>query len=66
MSTYTWQKSSYSPEGGNCVNVAAAPDGTLRIRESDDPGVLLSLAPGQLGALLIAVKGGRLQVRAKG
>ncbi|MFI6703905.1 DUF397 domain-containing protein [Streptomyces sp. NPDC050509] len=64
MPTYQWQKSSYSSEGANCVNVAAAPDGTLRIRESDDPDVLLSLAPGQLGSLLIAIKDG-LRVRAE-
>ncbi|MFD5752902.1 DUF397 domain-containing protein [Streptomyces sp. NPDC127033] len=66
MPRYEWQKSSYSSEGANCVNVAAAPDGTLRIRESDDPEVLLSLAPGQLSALLIAIKGGRLRVQTEG
>ncbi|MEE1798839.1 MULTISPECIES: DUF397 domain-containing protein [unclassified Streptomyces] len=61
MPRYEWQKSSYSSEGGNCVNVAAAPDGTLRLRESDDPDVLLFLAPGQLGSLLIAIKADRLR-----
>ncbi|MFJ7324474.1 DUF397 domain-containing protein [Streptomyces sp. NPDC101062] len=66
MPSYAWQKSSYSSEGANCVNIAAASDGTLRLRESDAPDVLLSLGSGQLGSLLMAIKSGRLRVRAEG
>ncbi|MFF2412206.1 DUF397 domain-containing protein [Streptomyces sp. NPDC058092] len=29
MSEYNWQKSSYSTEGANCVNIAGASDGTF-------------------------------------
>ncbi|MEE1798838.1 MULTISPECIES: DUF397 domain-containing protein [unclassified Streptomyces] len=58
MSSYAWQKSSYSPEGGNCVNVAAASDGTLRLQESDDPGGILATTRAPFGALLTAIKGG--------
>jgi len=48
-----WQKSSYSggPEG-NCLYVAPAPDGTIRLRESDTPDVILATAPEGLAALL--------------
>jgi hypothetical protein len=31
-----WRTSSYSPNGGNCVEVAPAPDGVL-VRDSKDP-----------------------------
>ncbi|MER5850643.1 DUF397 domain-containing protein [Streptomyces sp. NPDC002012] len=56
MHTYNWQKSSYSNEGANCVNVATAPDGTLRLRESDEPDVMLAATRGGLGALLASIK----------
>ncbi|MCX5200266.1 DUF397 domain-containing protein [Streptomyces sp. NBC_00237] len=53
MPTLHWQKSSFSGGAeGNCVNVATSPDGTLRLRESDDPATVLSATAGQLAALL--------------
>jgi hypothetical protein len=58
MSTYSWQKSSYSGTGGNCVNVAAADDGTIKLRESDDPGTIVTTTPEKLGALIRGVKAG--------
>ncbi|MEN2422150.1 DUF397 domain-containing protein [Streptomyces rimosus] len=54
-----WQKSSYSNEGVNCLNVAAAPDGTVRLRESDDPQVILSATREGLAAFLAAIKESR-------
>lgn len=56
MKTFEWQKSSYSAEGANCVNVAAAPDGLLRLRESTDPGTTLAVRPAALRGLLKAIK----------
>ncbi|MFH9423426.1 DUF397 domain-containing protein [Streptomyces sp. NPDC017529] len=56
MHVYRWQKSSYSNEGVNCVNVAAAPDGTFRLRESDAPEAILSATRGSLTAFLAAIK----------
>ncbi len=32
-----WQKSSYSGDQGNCVEVAALPDGGRAVRDSKDP-----------------------------
>ncbi|MEU7043093.1 DUF397 domain-containing protein [Streptomyces varsoviensis] len=66
MDGYAWQKSSYSTEGANCVHVAAASDGTIRLRESDAPDAVLSIAPGALRGLLAAIKGDRLGCPAKG
>ena len=35
----TWRKSSYSSgQGGNCVEVAALPDGGIAVRDSKNPG----------------------------
>ncbi|MEV7195947.1 DUF397 domain-containing protein [Streptomyces sp. NPDC093510] len=56
MPDLTWQKSTHSQEASSCVHVATAPDGTLRLRESDDPDVILTTSPTQLGALISAVK----------
>lgn len=56
MHTYIWQKSSYSTEGANCVNVAAAPDGSLRLRESDAPDQILTVHRSGLAALLASMK----------
>jgi putative sterol carrier protein len=55
---YNWQKSSYSPNAGNCVYVAAADDGTVKIRESDDPEVIVTTTPEKLKAFILGVKAG--------
>ena len=52
-----WQKSTFSgnPQG-DCLYIAAAPDGTIRLRESDTPGTVLIAAPRELAALLAGIK----------
>ncbi|GHJ40060.1 DUF397 domain-containing protein [Streptomyces sp. TS71-3] len=54
-----WQKSTFSsgPQG-ECLNVAVAPDGTIRLRESDAPRTVLIATPHGLAALLEDIKGG--------
>lgn len=64
MHAYIWQKSSYSTEGANCLNLAAAPDDTLCLRESDDPNRILTVNREGLSALLTAVKTDRLPAAA--
>ncbi|MEU6391469.1 DUF397 domain-containing protein [Streptomyces sp. NPDC046939] len=54
----TWQKSAYSQEASSCVYIATAPDGTLRLRESDVPNVVLATSHGPLHALIRALKAG--------
>ena len=56
MQTLHWQKSSYSGDGSNCVNIAATPTGTLHLRESDQPDVILTTAPPGLRALISRLK----------
>ncbi|WP_447040193.1 DUF397 domain-containing protein [Streptomyces sp. DSM 118878] len=56
MSALEWQKSSFSAEAANCVYVAATPDDTVRVRESDEPGRILSVSREALCALLASVK----------
>ncbi|MGW7573237.1 DUF397 domain-containing protein [Streptomyces sp. NPDC054765] len=58
MTTYDWQKSSYSAQGSNCLYVAA-PDGqTIKLRESDDPDFILTTTPANLKAFILGVKAG--------
>ncbi|MEC4020542.1 DUF397 domain-containing protein [Streptomyces sp. H27-D2] len=59
MADLTWQKSSHSSEGNNCVELAPAPDGSIRLRESDDPDGVLAVGRPGLSAFLLAVKAGR-------
>ncbi|MGW1028865.1 DUF397 domain-containing protein [Streptomyces sp. NPDC002577] len=58
MSELHWQKSSYSQEASSCVYIASAVDGLIRLRESDEPDVILVADRAQLGALIAAVKSG--------
>jgi hypothetical protein len=56
MSELHWQKSSYSQEASSCVYVAAAPDTTVRLRESDEPDLVLQTSRNAMAALIAAVK----------
>ena len=53
-----WQKSTYSQEQGDCVELAVTAQGAVLIRESDDPGVVLSTTPSALARFLQAIKHG--------
>ncbi|WP_269858429.1 DUF397 domain-containing protein [Streptomyces sp. RPT161] len=62
MSRLTWQKSSYSEEGANCVNVAISSGRTPRIhlRESDRPEAIVTTTSAHLASLLQKIKAGEL------
>jgi len=52
-----WQKSSFSGGAeGNCLFIATTPDGTIRLRESDEPHTVITTAPQGLTALLRHIK----------
>lgn len=53
-----WQKSSYSHEGANCLNVAAPTPDAIKIRESDDPDIILTTTPAALGVFIRVAKTG--------
>ncbi|WNE98507.1 DUF397 domain-containing protein [Streptomyces luomodiensis] len=58
MLTYNWQKSSFSGNAGNCVYVATGEHHTVRLRESDEPEVVLATTPATFGGFIRAVKAG--------
>jgi hypothetical protein len=48
-----WRKASYSSNQGNCVEVAALPDGGRAVRDSKDPsGPVLTFSAGAWRAFL--------------
>lgn len=51
-----WQKSTYSQEASACVYLAATPAGTILLRESDEPGTVVTTGPRQLDALITALR----------
>jgi hypothetical protein len=54
MSDLAWRKSSYSgTTGGDCVEIAALPEGRRAVRDSKDPGgPVLVLTAGQWAGLV--------------
>ncbi|MEW2523553.1 DUF397 domain-containing protein [Streptomyces sp. NPDC047071] len=65
MDALNWQKSTYSENASSCVYVAAGPDGTVLLRESDDPQTILTTHPAQLGTLITALKTGTAPTRGR-
>ncbi|MFI6156102.1 DUF397 domain-containing protein [Kitasatospora sp. NPDC051170] len=59
MHQLNWQKSSYSNDQANCVEIASA-DELVYIRESDDPAVVLTTTPAKLNAWITSAKAGDL------
>ncbi|MGW2867930.1 DUF397 domain-containing protein [Kitasatospora sp. NPDC001225] len=57
MSQLTWQKSSFSGDQANCVEVASV-NGRIYIRESDDPTTIVTTTPTRLAAWLHSTKAG--------
>ncbi len=52
-----WHKSSYSEQSGNCLELAVV-DGQILVRESDDPGVIVSTTAAKLAVFLAGAKAG--------
>ncbi|MDQ0813601.1 hypothetical protein QFZ63_005315 [Streptomyces sp. B3I7] len=53
MTELDWRKSSFSGDQANCLYLAAvAPVGPVHLRESDQPGTVLTTTPGALAALI--------------
>jgi hypothetical protein len=55
--TINWQKSSFSSEGSACVELGIATEGTVLLRESDDPTTVLSATPRRIRSLLLLATG---------
>jgi hypothetical protein len=55
----TWRKSKWSNPSGNCVEVAALPDGAVAVRNSRHPsGPALVYTRAEIAAFLAGVKHG--------
>lgn len=62
MSGLQWLKSSFSDAGGNnCVEVAAAENEDIAIRESERPDAVLTTSRAALRALVLGVKVGDIR-----
>jgi hypothetical protein len=56
MTAYlAWQKSTYSQDGGDCVELTAL-GGAVLLRESDNPGVVLTTTRKDLARFLRRLK----------
>ncbi|MDT3395552.1 DUF397 domain-containing protein [Streptomyces sp. B1866] len=58
MSALNWRKSSYSGTAANCLNVRTADGGTVKLRESDYPTVVITTTPDALRSFVCAAKAG--------
>ncbi|WP_078897736.1 DUF397 domain-containing protein [Streptomyces rimosus] len=56
MSIPTWQKSSYSGNASNCVELAKDADASALLRESDEPSTIIVTSPRAIGGLLRAAR----------
>ncbi|MEU3353252.1 DUF397 domain-containing protein [Streptomyces sp. NPDC037389] len=57
MYQLVWRKSSFSTGANNdCVEIAPAPGGLIRLRESDDPTRVITTTPATWSAFLVSVK----------
>ncbi|MEU2874147.1 DUF397 domain-containing protein [Streptomyces olivoreticuli] len=57
MSETQWQKSSYSTDGNECVELARSAEAIL-MRESDTPDLIVTATPAKLRVFLRAAKNG--------
>ncbi|MFJ3953509.1 DUF397 domain-containing protein [Streptomyces sp. Je 1-4] len=56
-----WFKSSYSSNGGDCIEVAATGTGAVPVRDSKDPnGPALTFSANGWSSFVAAVKGGEI------
>lgn len=52
-----WHKSSYSGNGGNCVEVASGRPGVVAVRDSKNPdGPVLSFSPNEWARFIARLK----------
>jgi hypothetical protein len=57
MPALEWQKSSFSNEQDNCVELAAG-GRLVRVRESDEPEAVIAAPSARAGALIRSIKMG--------
>ncbi len=60
MTELRWHRSSHCEAGSSCVYLAAGPKGTIHLRESDEPHIVLTTTRARLNPLISAIKAGTL------
>ncbi|MER5970213.1 DUF397 domain-containing protein [Streptomyces sp. NPDC002055] len=58
MPTPHWQTSSLCQGASNCLGLALGPDGTVLLRESAEPDVIVTTTPDKLRAFILGIKAG--------
>ncbi|MBO1417816.1 DUF397 domain-containing protein [Streptomyces sp. FH025] len=60
MSELRWQKSSFSDtdDGSHCVELSSGEGDIRHLRESDDPGIVVTTTTAKLHALILGAKAG--------
>ncbi|MFH8804860.1 DUF397 domain-containing protein [Streptomyces sp. NPDC017936] len=66
MPDHHWQKSAYSPDASDCVHVAASAPGTIHLRESDEPDVVLTTTASGPRASTGSLQGQAEHIRGRG
>ncbi|MBC2874829.1 MULTISPECIES: DUF397 domain-containing protein [Streptomyces] len=61
MSEVKWQKSSFSNDRDECIELASEIPGEVLIRESDAPGATIKASRAKLRAFISGVKAGGLR-----
>jgi hypothetical protein len=60
---FAWHKSSYSTDGGECVETAVLPDRRVAVRHSKQPGgAILLYTPAEWNAFLKGAKDGEFDI----
>lgn len=59
MSEIKWQKSSFSGDRDDCVEMSLL-DGAILVRESDDPTTIVTTTPDKARTFILGVKAGDL------
>jgi hypothetical protein len=54
-----WQSPSYCGEGESCLNIATPTSDAIKIRESNDPDIILTTTPAALSVFIRAAKAGQ-------
>ncbi|WP_329064984.1 DUF397 domain-containing protein [Streptomyces sp. NBC_01429] len=56
-SEISWQKSSFSDQGGQCIEIAKR-EGVILMRESDDPNIFATVSSSKFSSFISGIKAG--------
>ncbi|MFC5721286.1 DUF397 domain-containing protein [Streptomyces gamaensis] len=65
MSEIRWQKSSFSTDGNECIELSRSPRGIF-IREGDSPNHFVTTSPTRLKVFMSGIRSGKLPLTCRG